>query len=330
MSDNDEEKTDLTTFSIQILLLAIIFIIAIVGNALVCFVVYHFKHLRTIPNFFIVNLSVIDLCNALINVPLFVGYYIIKAEIFRGKWVSYVCCSLHNYMIYLNVLALLVLMADRYGAIKFKLRYHTWKTKSKACLGIALIWILGTVLLIALGFRRDRILSPYEGLSVMEYRRILYKTEGWKVAIGIVGIPFLGIAVLGFLVWRAVRASRWRIEAITKGNECTPQGKQMLNMLRTKEVQTARNIAIIVAAYFVCFVPSIVHGILLKRGIDAPWAEYFAFFFTYFSSACNPIVYSLRTCRFREVIKELFKCEPTRRDPVLPVALVNVKMVQVD
>ena len=327
----EEDEVNPTTFSIQVVLLAIVFVTAIAGNGLVCCAVYHFKQLRTIPNFFIVNLSIIDLCNALVNMPLFVGYYVIKADIFRGKWVSYVCSSLHNYVIYLNVSALLLLMADRYGAIKYNLRYHAWKTKSKAFLGIACIWASGTVLLIALGFRRDRILAPYEGLTLMEYRRILYNAEGWKVALGVFGVSFLGIVILGFLLWRAVRASRWRILAIAGRDDCSPQGRQMLSMLRMKEVQTARNIAVVVVAYFVCFVPSVVHGLLVRNGINSPWAEYFAFFFTYFSSACNPIVYSLRTCRFREVVKELFKCKSKeKRVPALPVVLTNMRSLQVD
>ena len=205
-----------TTLSIQVVLLAIVFVIAIGGNGLVCCAVYHFKQLRTIPNIFIVNLSVIDLCNALVNIPLFVGYYVIKADIFRGKWASYVCSSLHNCMIYLSVLALLLLMADRYGAIKYSFRYHAWKTKTKAFVGIACVWASGTVLLVALGFRRHRILAPYEGLTLIEYRRILYNAEGWKAALGIFGVPFLGIAILGFLVWCAVRASRWRIVSLVE------------------------------------------------------------------------------------------------------------------
>ena len=94
----EEDEVNPATFSIQVVLLAIVFVTAIVGNGLVCCVVYHFKQLRTVPNFFIVNLSVVDLCNTLVNMPLFVGYYVIKADIFRGKWVSYVCSSLHNYV----------------------------------------------------------------------------------------------------------------------------------------------------------------------------------------------------------------------------------------
>ena len=227
-------------------------------------------------------------------------------------------------MLYLNVLTLIVLMADRYGAIKFKQRYHAWKTKTKVRRAIAAIWITGTVLIASLGFRRHRILSQYEGLSLLEYRQILYKAEGWKVAIGLFGTPLIIIIVLGALIWRSVKASRRRIKAINGDNECSPQGRKMLQLLRERELQTTRNITIIVVAYFVCFAPAIAHGVCVTRDIDVPWLEYFAFFFTYFTSACNPIVYSLRTCRFRQVIKDLLK--PKREgDRVLPIVRTTTK-----
>ena len=317
VSQDGEEKVTPAAI-VQFVLLAIIFVIAITGNGLVCFVVYHFKQLRTIPNIVIVNLSLIDLVNSLVNMPLFAGFYVFKGDVFRGKLISYVFISLHNYMLYLNVLTLIVLMADRYGAIKFKQRYHAWKTTSKVRRAIAAIWIASTALIAFLGFRRHRVLSQYEGLALMEYRQILYKAEGWKVAICVFGAPLMIFVVLGTLIWRSVRASRRRIKAISGGVNCSPQGRKMLQLLREKELQTTRNIAIIVVAYFVCFAPAIAHGVCVRRGIDMPWLEYFAFFFTYSTSACNPIVYSLRTSRFRSVIKDLLKPK-RRRVPVLPI-----------
>ena len=303
---------------IQFVLLAIIFVIAVTGNGLVCFVVYHFKQLRTVPNILIVNLSLIDLINSLVNMPLFAGFYVFKGDVFKGKLISYVLTSLHNYILYLNVLTLIVLMADRYGAIKFKQRYHAWKTTSKVRRVIAAIWIACTALVVFLGFRRHRILSPYEGLSLLEYRQILYKAEGWKVAICVFGTPLIIFVILGTLIWRSVKASRRRIKAISGGDHCSMQGRKMLQLLRKTELQTTRNITIIVVAYFVCFAPAIAHGICVRRDIDVPWLEFFAFFFTYFTSACNPIVYSLRTCRFRQVIKDLLKPK-RKRDPVLQI-----------
>ena len=323
VSQGAEEKSTLTAI-VQFVLLAIIFVIAVTGNGLVCFVVYHFKQLRTIPNILIVNLSLIDLINSLVNMPLFAGFYVFKGDVFKGKGISYVFTSLHNYILYLNVLTLIVLMADRYGAIKFKQRYHAWKTTGKVRCAIAGIWITSTTLLAFLALLRHRILSQYEGLSLLEYRRILYKAEGWKVVICVFGTPLIILVVLGTLIWRSVKASRQRIKAISGGDNCSPQGRKMLQLLREKELQTTRNITIIVVAYLVCFAPAIAYGGCLRRDIDVPWLEYFAFFFTYFTSACNPIVYSLRTCRFRQVIKDLFKPKP-KRDPVLPVVYTTAK-----
>ena len=316
---NDLEEKFTATSIAQFVFLATMFLFAVAGNGLVCYIVYRFKHLRTVPNTLIVNLSVIDLFNSLVNMPLFVSFYIFRLDVFKGKWITYVFSSLHNYIIYLNVLTLMALMADRYGAIAFKFRYHSWKTKKKAYRGIALIWVTGTVFLISLGFYRDRILSHYEDLPLMEYRRILYKTGGWKVALALFGAPLVVITVLGGLIWRSVKASRKRIEDLTGRDECTSQGKKMLDLLRKKEIQTTRNIIIVVVTYFVCFVPAMALGICLRRDITVPWLEYFAFFCSYLTSACSPIVYSLRTCRFKQVIRELFT--PNRNRPVFPVEL---------
>ena len=316
---NDLEEKFTATSIAQFVFLATMFLFAVAGNGLVCYIVYRFKHLRTVPNALIVNLSVIDLFNSLVNMPLFVSFYIFRLDVFKGKWITYVFSSLHNYIIYLKVLTLMALMADRYGAIAFKFRYHSWKTKKKAYRGIALIWVTGTVLIISLGFYRDRILSHYEDLPLMEYRRILYKTGGWKVALALFGAPLVVITVLGGLIWRSVKASRKRIEDLTGRDECTSQGRKMLDLLRKKEIQTTRNIIIVVVTYFVCFVPAMALGICLRRDITVPWLEYFAFFCSYLTSACSPIVYSLRTCRFKQVIRELFK--PNRNRPVFPVEL---------
>jgi len=112
--------------------------------------------------------------------------------------------------------------------------------------------------------------AAYEGLSLMEYRRIPYKTEGWKVVMSMFWVPFLGIAIpfLGLLLWHTVRASCRRIEAITKEDETSGQEKKMPHLLRIKEVQTARNIVVIVVARTPCglfrlFRTAIVYDVLL-------------------------------------------------------------------
>lgn len=316
-----DSSFDEATFSIQITLLAVVFILAIIGNGVVFFAVARFRRLRTIPNVFIVNLSVIDLCDALINMPLFAGYYIAKASFFQGNWVWVVCFSLDGVVNFLRLLTFLAIMLDRFGAIKYDLRYHAWKTKSKAFCAIALIWVSSTVLAFGVGFRGERILSSHVGLAVLKYRRILIKTEGWKFVLCSIGFPFLALVILGILVWCAVRSSRRRVEVSDDGDGSSPRRRRVLFKSRDiKEVKTAQSIAIVIMTYFICFFPTVLFCILVKNEIYSPWTEYFAFFFVFLSGACNPIVYSLRSHYFRKAFKELSKCK-RKSERVYPIPM---------
>ena len=304
-----DSSLDKATFSIQITLLAIVFILAIIGNGVVCFAVARFRRLRTIPNFFIVNLSVIDLCDALINMPLFAGYYIAKASFFQGKWLWVVCFSLDRVVKCLRLLTFLAIMLDRLGAIRYHLRYHTWKTKRKAFCAIALIWVTATVLALGMGFRGKRILS-HEGLTVLEYHRILFKTESWKFVLCSIVFPFLALVILGILVYCTVRSSMWRVEAADDRDGGSQRRRRALFKARNiREVKTARSIAVVIVAYFICYFPAFLSCILVKNEIYSPWAEYFAFFFAFLSGAFNPMVYFLRSRYFRESFKGLLKCK---------------------
>lgn len=145
------------------------FLFVVVGNGLVCYIVYCFKYLCIVLNVLIVNFLVIDLFNFLVNMLFFVSFYIFRLDVFKGKWIIYVFFFLYNYIIYLNVLMFMVLMVDCYGVIVFKFWYYFWKIKKKVYCGIVFIWVMGMVLIIFLGFYCDRILFYYEDLFLMEY-----------------------------------------------------------------------------------------------------------------------------------------------------------------
>ena len=59
-----------TTFEwILISLYAVVFFLGLVGNALVCFAVWRNRHMRTVTNYFIVNLSLADILVIVICLP---------------------------------------------------------------------------------------------------------------------------------------------------------------------------------------------------------------------------------------------------------------------
>ena len=73
----------------HILMIAVVMIGSIIGNSVICLLLIRFKKLRTVPNILIANLAVIDIINALTNMPLFIVWYICKVSYFKGRPISW-------------------------------------------------------------------------------------------------------------------------------------------------------------------------------------------------------------------------------------------------
>lgn len=70
--------------SFNIISCILICVLGTIGNALVVLVVYRRKKMKTVTNYFIVNLALADLAVLLINVPLDVAHEYIGDWLYRG------------------------------------------------------------------------------------------------------------------------------------------------------------------------------------------------------------------------------------------------------
>ena len=75
------------------------------------------------------------------------------------------------------------------------------------------------------------------------------------------------------------------------------------------EIKAIKTIIITVAAYFLCYVPAIVYTVVGSQELNLvnSWLAFIASGSLYISSAVNPIIYYLRTKRFRLAFKQFFK-----------------------
>ena len=74
-------------------------------------------------------------------------------------------------------------------------------------------------------------------------------------------------------------------------------------------IKATITIAITVAVFFICYVPAIVYAGVgrLDGSHSNSWLSFLSWLALYFSSAVNPIIYYLRTNRFRSVFKQFIK-----------------------
>lgn len=118
----------------------IITIIAIGGNGIVCYLVYAYKRMHTVPNYFIVNLACSDMVMAIFCIPFtFVANLVLYYWPF-GKTMCPAVSYIQVVAVFLSSYTLVGMSLDRYIVIvhPFKTRMSTKLT----VLVIAGIWVL--------------------------------------------------------------------------------------------------------------------------------------------------------------------------------------------
>lgn len=130
---------------ILILLHLVVFVIGLVGNFLVCVAVYRNQTMRTVTNYFIVNLAVADFFVILVCLPPTVLWDVTQTWFFGNllcKTVPYI----QSVSVSVSVMTLTFISMDRWYAICFPLRFKS--TTSKAKRAIFLIWLASLVLVL--------------------------------------------------------------------------------------------------------------------------------------------------------------------------------------
>ena len=129
---------------IIIIMYSIIIVIAIGGNTIVCYLVYAYKRMHTVPNYFIVNLACSDIIMALFCIPFtFVANLILNYWPF-GEAMCPIVLYIQVVGVFLSAYTLVAMGIDRYIVI-----VHPFKPRISAkqtCVTIVIIWILSLLI----------------------------------------------------------------------------------------------------------------------------------------------------------------------------------------
>ena len=140
---DDEDSDSVTPFSVQILMCLMyitISLAAIGGNGVVIYIIFAYKRMRTVTNFFIMNLAIGDMLMACLCIPFtFVSNLILQYWPF-GAIMCLVVSYAQAVSVFISAYTLIAISIDRYIAIIYPLRPRMTKLQSK--LIIILIWIV--------------------------------------------------------------------------------------------------------------------------------------------------------------------------------------------
>nr|XP_006821087.1 PREDICTED: adrenergic receptor-like protein isoform X1 [Saccoglossus kowalevskii] len=145
IEDHHKCRTNILTYHqeyfVKLSILTILSIPVIFGNLLVILAIYQQQSLRTITNYFIASLAIVDEMIGINSVPVLVVFHNL------GTVTETRICIFISIIMYhpfcTSILHLLAIDIDRYIAIIHPLHYHQWVTPFRAQVAIATIWLGG-------------------------------------------------------------------------------------------------------------------------------------------------------------------------------------------
>ncbi|ELK34770.1 Orexin receptor type 2 [Myotis davidii] len=123
----------------------IVFVVALIGNILVCVAVWKNHHMRTVTNYFIVNLSLADVLVTITCLPATLVVDITETWFF-GNSLCKVIPYLQTVSVSVSVLTLSCIALDRWYAICHPLMFKS--TAKRARNSIIIIWIVSCIIMI--------------------------------------------------------------------------------------------------------------------------------------------------------------------------------------
>ncbi|XP_071807818.1 somatostatin receptor type 5-like [Asterias amurensis] len=289
----------------------IVGILGILGNALVCFVIWKVPAMRTRTNAFIFHQAVIDLIGATMIV---LKSEVPNPNIEENKVLGWLFCHLWFsnlvlfYFFVLSTFNLLLLTMERYFAIvhpfKYQAAFYTWP-RLKVCMSFVLCWVFSGVLKF--------------------YNMLIFKAEGGKCTPNLIpGSKIIGVltAILQYILPVAVmlfayirisvemkrgaaRVGPAPAQHISGGANAPDMAESLLRARRN----TFKMLLIVFITFLICWTPNQIIFLMFNLGWNLQYNEWFYYLsiaMVATNSCANPTIYAFKYRQFRKGLRQIF------------------------
>lgn len=297
-----EDSTKLVEVQvILILAYSTIILFGVTGNSLVIYVVYKFKNLRTVTNYFIVNLAVADLLVNMLCLP-FTLVYTLYGEWTFGQVLCFMLPCAQGMAVYVSTITMNAIALDRYRSIVNHM--ETKMSKDMCAVVIIFTWAVSALLASPLAIFRE-----YGTFDLLPGESIQVCTEKWpgsslngsiyslSALLIQYGLPLSFISVAYILIWNKLKKTGGR-----------------RNDHHQRRKKTTKMLLLMVVVFAVSWLPF--HAFQLAADIDSTVLSMkdFKLLFTVFhivamcSTFANPILYGWMNTNYRRAFMSVVKC----------------------
>ncbi|KAI8516119.1 PREDICTED: G-protein coupled receptor 54-like [Branchiostoma belcheri] len=288
----------------------VILLIGGVGNSLVIYIVARFSEMRTVTNYYIVNLAVTDLAFLVCCIPFTSINYLTYRWIFGSTM-----CTIVFYMIQVTVqstcITLAVLSIDRYCAIVHPLRSINFRTRKVAAITSGCTWIGSFLLALPLGMSLQ--VQEVENYNFGRQEMCLENWPTQSARRSYMVYTFLITYVIP-LVFCTISCS-FIVQSIL--NRFSASHAQKADAHARQARRTSCMVVGVVVLFAFCWLPNHIMNVWAVFHTDShmkhisettKWLKTVALILCYSNSAVNPFVYTLLGENYRRCIKLSFPC----------------------
>ncbi|XP_030796040.1 neuropeptide FF receptor 1 [Rhinopithecus roxellana] len=301
---------------------ALIFLLCMVGNTLVCFIVLKNRHMRTVTNMFILNLAISDLLVGIFCMPTTLVDNLITGWPFDNA-----TCKMSGLVqgmsVSASVFTLVAIAVERFRCIVYPFREKL--TLRKALVTIAIIWALALLIMCPSAvtltvtreehhFMVDARNRSYPLYSCWE----AWPEKGMRKVYTTVLFSHIYLAPLALIVVMYARIARKLCQAPgpARGGEEAADGRAARRRARVVHM------LVMVALFFtLSWLPLWALLLLIDYGqLSAPqlhlvtvYAFPFAHWLAFFNSSANPIIYGYFNENFRRGFQAAFRARLCQR-----------------
>ncbi|XP_063911789.1 RYamide receptor-like isoform X2 [Zophobas morio] len=302
---------------------AVIFVVALIGNSFVCYMVLSSPRMRTVTNYFIMNLAIGDMLITILCVP-FTSVSLLKQYWPFGS----VLCPVVNYSqalaVFVSAYTLVAISIDRYMIIMWPMKPRI--SKSFATSIIALVWLIAGITVLPTGTFATLSNNNYTlGTDIYEKCDMYICLEDYSnvgVEYGrmyttiLMFLQYIIPSVVLLFTYTSIGVVIWchRIPG-----EAENSRDQRIARSKTKMIKM---MVIVVCGYTLCWLPYNI--LLVVKEMISPGVMIYLYFPLHglaMSHACyNPIIYCYMNARFRDGLVQVLRSIPGLRRCVNPLS----------
>lgn len=279
-----------------------VFIVGVIGNSLVIYVILRFSKMQTVTNMYIANLAIADEI-LIILIPIIIVTMYSKKWIF-GDFICKTYMTVTGINQFISPTFLCIMSADRYVAVCHPISSPKWRTPKISKIVSSAAWIWGILLMLPLTLNSEDMHNPDTNFTTCVvfsvHTEISVIFTFYNFALGFV-VPLSFILIFYFLVIKKLR---------TVGPQNKSKEKKKSHKKVTKLVFT------VIFVYIVSLLPYwIMQLFLILNSVPEKMAilHLFASALMYTNSAVNPILYAFLSENFRKSFVRACMCA-SRKD----------------